>query len=70
MNLVKAADKALQMNMKLYSLVGKDGGELSKISHEFIKVASYETSIIQEAHIAVIHAICLVIDNLALKGLS
>ena len=65
MNLVKAAEKALEMKMRLFSLVGKDGGELSRISHEFVKVASYETSIIQEAHIAIIHAICLMIDDLA-----
>lgn len=65
MNLVHAARKALQRDMKVYSLVGKTGGELSKISHEFIKVPSFETSIIQEAHIAIIHAICSAIDSLA-----
>ncbi|MBI4056612.1 MAG: SIS domain-containing protein [Elusimicrobia bacterium] len=65
MNLVSAADKGLALGLKLYSLVGKTGGELSKISHEFVKVASFETSHIQEAHIAIIHAICLAIDGLA-----
>lgn len=64
MNLVSAADLALQKGMKLYSLVGKTGGELSRISHEFIKVRSFETSHIQEAHIAIIHAICLILDEL------
>lgn len=67
MNLVLAADKALKKDMKLYSLVGKTGGELSQISHEFIKVRSFETSHIQEAHIAVIHAICLFLDEMASK---
>jgi phosphoheptose isomerase len=64
MNLVNAADVALKKGIRLYSLVGKSGGELSKISHEFIKVSSFETSIIQEAHIALIHSICLALDNL------
>ena len=67
-NLVNAADVALEKGMTVYSLVGKTGGELSKISHEFIKVPSFETSIIQEAHIALIHAICLALDNLTLEG--
>lgn len=65
MNLVKAAANALKKDMKLYALVGKSGGELSKISHEFITVSSFETSHIQEAHIAIIHAICLIIDYLS-----
>lgn len=65
MNLVHAAEKALSMNMKLYAIAGKTGGELSKMAHEFIKVPSFVTSHIQEAHIACIHAICLGIDVLA-----
>lgn len=65
MNLVHAAEKALSMGMKLYTIAGKTGGELSKISHEFIKVPSFTTSHIQEAHIAIIHAICLALDELS-----
>lgn len=63
-NLVYAAEKALSIGMKLYAIAGKTGGELSKMSHEFIKAASFTTSHIQEAHIAIIHAICLAIDEL------
>ena len=64
MNLVEAADKALDMGLTLYSIVGKTGGELSKISHEFIKVESFLTSHIQEAHISIIHSICEALDAL------
>jgi len=64
MNLVSAADKALTMGLKLYSLVGKTGGELSKISHEYIIVPSHATSHIQEAHITIIHSICESLDEL------
>lgn len=67
MNLVAAAKVASRKGIKLYSLVGKAGGELSRISHEHIKVDSFETSYIQEAHIAVIHAICMLLDELAAK---
>ena len=65
MNLVYAADVALELGLKLYSLVGKTGGELSKISHEYIIVQSNTTSHIQEAHITIIHSICESIDELA-----
>lgn len=65
MNLVDAADRALGMGLKLYSIVGKTGGELSKISHECIIVQSYATAHIQEAHIAIIHSICESLDALA-----
>jgi D-sedoheptulose 7-phosphate isomerase len=65
MNLVNAAEKALSMELSLYSIVGKTGGELSKISHEVIVVPSFTTSHIQEAHIAIIHSICESLDTLA-----
>ena len=58
MNLVEAGYKALEMGLKLYSIVGKTGGVLHEISHECIVVPSFITSHIQEAHIAIIHAIC------------
>ena len=67
MNLVHAADVALEMGLTLYSLVGKTGGELSKISHEYIVVQSNATSHIQEAHITIIHSICESLDKLARK---
>ena len=65
MNLVHAADVTLELGLKLYSLVGKTGGELSKVSHEYIIVQSNTTSHIQEAHITIIHSICESIDELA-----
>ncbi len=64
MNLVMAAELALKKDMKLYAIAGKTGGELSKMSHQFIKVASFATSHIQEAHIAIIHGICQALDVL------
>jgi len=67
MNLVHAADVALEMGLTLFSLVGKTGGELSKISQEYIVVKSNATSHIQEAHITIIHSICESLDELAKK---
>ena len=55
------------MGLILYSIVGKTGGALSKISDKCIIVKSNETSHIQEAHISIIHAICESLDILALN---
>ncbi len=63
MNLVKAAKLALKKKIKLYSLVGKTGGELHKISNISIKIDSFTTSHIQEAHIAIIHYICETLEK-------
>ena len=65
MNLVHAADLALKKNLKVFSLVGKNGGELSKISDEYIIVGSFETSHVQETHISIIHSICESLDLLS-----
>ena len=64
MNLVNAAEKAVSMGLKVYAIAGKTGGELRKMAHEFIKVPSFTTSHIQEAHITIVHAICLALDEL------
>ena len=63
LNLILAANEAKQKNMKVFSIIGKSGGELEKISDEFVKVKSFETSHIQEAHIAIIHYICESLDT-------
>lgn len=63
MNLVYAATKAKDMGLKVFSLVGKTGGELLKISDEVILIKSDVTSHIQEAHIVIIHMICEILDN-------
>lgn len=68
LNLIMAANIAKEKKLKVFSIIGKTGGELEKISDKFVKVKSYETSHIQEAHIAIIHYICesldLIEDNL------
>ncbi len=67
MNLVRAAKLAKKKKIKIISLVGKTGGELHKISNISIKVDSFATSHIQEAHIAIIHYICEQLDSYETK---
>ncbi len=64
MNLVKAAEKARNMGVKIFSISGKGGGILKDFSDLSIVVDSNVTSNIQEAHIAIIHLICLYLDYL------
>lgn len=64
LNLVYAANKAKDKNLKVISLVGKGGGELKKISDICIHVNEKETSIIQEAHMSILHCICIGLDEI------
>lgn len=57
-NLIKAAIKAKKKGIKVISLIGKDGGELKKISDLSLIIKSNLTSHIQEAHITILHYIC------------
>jgi len=57
-NLVKAAQKAKELNMKIVSFVGKTGGELKNMSDICFHVDNKVTSLIQEAHMSLLHCVC------------
>jgi len=63
LNLVHAANEAKKNGLKIISLIGKSGGELKKISDQFIIIKSSSTSIIQEAHMSILHAICYILEK-------
>tara|TARA_Y100000590_G_C15705395_1_gene1008380 strand:- start:1141 stop:1725 length:585 start_codon:yes stop_codon:yes gene_type:complete len=63
MNLVRAANIAKKIGMKVISLIGKSGGELKKISDISFVVKSNETSHVQETHIVLLHMICEILDE-------
>ena len=63
-NIINAAKKAKEKNIKIISLTGKGGGELSKLSDIEIRVPHLGYSDrIQEIHIKIIHIIILLIEN-------
>ena len=64
MNLVEACDQANIMGIKTISLIGKDGGLLKNKSSDYILINSKQTSIIQECHMSILHAICNNLDVL------
>jgi len=66
-NLVKAAKRAKELKMKVVSFVGKSGGELKKISDICFHVENKVTSLIQEAHMSLLHCTCEILEE-KLKG--
>lgn len=64
MNLVYAAELARSKGLKIFTIAGKGGGILKEFSDLCVLVDSFITSQIQEGHIAIIHLICIYLDEL------
>ena len=64
MNVVHAAIEAKKMGMEIISLIGKDGGELKKISDIDFHIPSKKTSFVQEAHMSILHCVCEILDQM------
>lgn len=62
-SVVRAINKAKEMNIKTVSLLGKDGGACKGISDYAIVVPSDDTPRIQESHIMVGHIICDIVER-------
>lgn len=62
-NVVRGILKASQIGLKTVALTGDKAGELSNISDLCIRVPSLNTPRIQEAHIAIGHIVCELIED-------
>jgi D-sedoheptulose 7-phosphate isomerase len=63
-NVLRAAETAKRLGLKVVSLTGKDGGELAKHSDIEIRVPHFGfADRIQEIHIKVIHILILLIEK-------
>jgi len=62
-NAITAAQKAKKREMKIISFTGKEGGKLADFSDVVIKIPSNNTPVIQNAHIAVLHIICEIVES-------
>jgi D-sedoheptulose 7-phosphate isomerase len=62
-NIIEAIKLAKQKGMHVISLTGETGGEMGKISDITLKIQSNNTPIIQNAHIAVSHIICELVES-------
>jgi D-sedoheptulose 7-phosphate isomerase len=64
-NVIAAAEAALERDMRIVALTGKDGGQLAKMLTDadvHLNVPHTRTARIQEVHLVAIHCICDGID--------
>ena len=62
-NVMYAAVTAKAKGMKVVGLTGKDGGKLAGIADAAVIVPEMETYKIQELHLPVYHALCLMLEH-------
>jgi D-sedoheptulose 7-phosphate isomerase len=62
-NIINAFEVAKQKGIKTVALVGRDGGEMAKMSDIALVVPSNSTPRIQESHILIGHIICDIIEK-------
>jgi D-sedoheptulose 7-phosphate isomerase len=62
-NVLKAVEAAKAKGMTVMTMTGRDGGPLLKAGDIRIHVASSVTARVQEAHIALSHAICELVEE-------
>jgi D-sedoheptulose 7-phosphate isomerase len=62
-NVVNAAARAHDQDVRVISLTGEDGGELAPVADVAIKIPSHATSHIQEAHLAVEQLLASVVED-------
>jgi len=63
-NVIKAAQKGKEKELKIISLTGKGGGKLGEVTDILIEVPSTSTPRIQEMHIVVGHVVCHLVEEM------
>ena len=62
-NVINAIIEAKKIGCKVIGLIGKKGGQMAKLCDVPIIIPSDNTPRIQEAHIAIIHILCELLDK-------
>ena len=62
-NIIETIKKAKEKNIKIITLLGKNGGKMKEMGDLNIIIPSNETPRIQEMHIMILHMICQIIDE-------
>ncbi len=62
-NVIKALQRAKELNMKTISLTGATGGKMKEVSDILINIPSNDTPRIQESHIMIGHIICEIVES-------
>lgn len=69
-NVMKAAEAARAMGIKVIALTGKGGGHLAGKADILIDVDAKVTARIQEVHITVCHVLCELVDHMLFQKAS
>lgn len=67
-NVFHALTAANQIGCKTVGLLGRDGGNIGGIVDVSLTVSVQETPHIQEAHVTIIHLLCMLIEDNVLEG--
>ncbi|GAA4901479.1 D-sedoheptulose 7-phosphate isomerase [Stackebrandtia albiflava] len=67
-NAVAAAKIGQECGLTVWSLTGPTPNPLASASHEYIAVETTSVPTVQEAHLAIIHALCAVFDETLKQG--
>ena len=62
-NILHAVPVAKALGIKVIALTGKDGGKLAKAADCAIIAPQHETYMIQELHLPIYHALCLMLED-------
>jgi D-sedoheptulose 7-phosphate isomerase len=62
-NVLKAAEAARQLDIKIVALAGGNGGRLAPLADVALVVESASTQRVQETHIAIAHILCELIED-------
>lgn len=62
-NVTPALDVANKIGLKTVALTGKEGGKAAQMAHTSVRVPASETYLIQEFHLPIYHALCLMLED-------
>jgi len=62
-NVVRAFEKARELDMTTVALVGPAGGELADLADVCLAAPGECTAVVQECHIAALHAVCDIVER-------
>lgn len=62
-NILRALDLSRQMGLITIGLTGKSGGKMAPLCDHFLRVPSEVTMHIQEAHLALEHIFCMIVER-------
>ncbi|MGZ3454731.1 MAG: D-sedoheptulose-7-phosphate isomerase [Polyangiales bacterium] len=62
-NVLRAVSRAKEIGMQTIAFTGETGGKLAAVVDVNVRVPSKDTQHIQETHIAIAHAVCMLVER-------